>query len=176
MRRGVVVITTVQLHSTKPELRFCAGSNPARGVSEIRDGEDLWQWSRLEIRLNTFRRSTIPHHQFINSFLAWLFSWTSWTYRSEHTKFMTFEVTKIGLEPAISNLGDQHSTEAVIRRCSVKNVLLKAFQNWRKNKYARISFLIRLQVDACNLIKKENLAQVFSCVNFDKNLGTRSFA
>ena len=40
-RRGVVVITTAQLHSAKPELRFCAGSNPARGVSEIRDGEDL---------------------------------------------------------------------------------------------------------------------------------------
>ena len=32
---------TAQLHSTKPELRFCVGSNPARGVSEIRDGEDL---------------------------------------------------------------------------------------------------------------------------------------
>ena len=40
-RRGVVVITTAQLHSTKPELKFCAGSNPARGVSEIRNGEDL---------------------------------------------------------------------------------------------------------------------------------------
>ena len=39
-RRGVVVITTAQIYSTKPELRFCAGSNPARGVSEIRDGED----------------------------------------------------------------------------------------------------------------------------------------
>ena len=39
--RGVVVITTAQLHSTKPEFRFCAGSNPARGASEIRDGEDL---------------------------------------------------------------------------------------------------------------------------------------
>ena len=37
----VVVITAAQLHSTKPELRFCAGSNPAHGVSEIRDGEDL---------------------------------------------------------------------------------------------------------------------------------------
>ena len=37
----VVVIATVQLHSTKPELRFCAGSDPARGVSEIRDAEDL---------------------------------------------------------------------------------------------------------------------------------------
>ena len=34
---GVVVITTAQLHSTKPEL----SSNPARGVSEIRDGEDI---------------------------------------------------------------------------------------------------------------------------------------
>ena len=39
--RGVVVITTTQLHSTKPELRLCAGSNHARDVSEIRDGEDL---------------------------------------------------------------------------------------------------------------------------------------
>ena len=38
---GVVVITTAQLHLLKPEHRFCAGSNPARGVSEIRDGEDL---------------------------------------------------------------------------------------------------------------------------------------
>ena len=40
-RRGVVVITTAQLYSTKPELRFCASSNPARGVSEIGVGEDL---------------------------------------------------------------------------------------------------------------------------------------
>ena len=39
--RGVVVITAAKLHSTKPELRFCASSNPARGVSEIRDGEDF---------------------------------------------------------------------------------------------------------------------------------------
>ena len=40
-RRGVVVIPTAQFHLTKPQLRFCASSNPARGVSEIRDGEDL---------------------------------------------------------------------------------------------------------------------------------------
>ena len=40
-RCGVVVITTAQLHSTKPELKFCPGSNPAHGMSEIRDGEDL---------------------------------------------------------------------------------------------------------------------------------------
>ena len=40
-RRGVVVITTAQFHLTKPEIRFCAGSNPTHSVSEIRDGEDL---------------------------------------------------------------------------------------------------------------------------------------
>ena len=48
------------LHNLRGVFTFCAGSNPAHGVSEIRDGEDLWQWSRLEIRLNAFRRSTIP--------------------------------------------------------------------------------------------------------------------
>ena len=40
-RHGVVVINSVQLHSRKPELRFCAGSNPPRGVPGICDGEDL---------------------------------------------------------------------------------------------------------------------------------------
>ena len=40
-RRGVVFITAAQLYSIKPELTFYTGSNPARGVSEIRDGEDL---------------------------------------------------------------------------------------------------------------------------------------
>ena len=52
-----------QLHSTKPELKFCAGSSPARAVSETWDGEDLWEW--LEIRLNAFRRSTKPQKQLI---------------------------------------------------------------------------------------------------------------
>ena len=40
-RRGVVVITTAQVHSRKPEHRFFAGPNPARAVSKTRDGEDL---------------------------------------------------------------------------------------------------------------------------------------
>ena len=30
-----------QLHSTKPELKFCAVSKPARDVLEIRYGEDM---------------------------------------------------------------------------------------------------------------------------------------
>ena len=38
-RRALVVITTAQLHSTKPEISFCANSNSAYAVSEIRDRE-----------------------------------------------------------------------------------------------------------------------------------------
>ena len=40
----VLVITTAQLHSTRPELRFCAGSNPACGVSAV---EHLRWWESL---------------------------------------------------------------------------------------------------------------------------------
>ena len=69
-RRGVVVNTTAQFHSTKLELRFCVGSNPVHGVSEIHYGEDLWQWSWLERRLNTFRRSTIQFKNFYVPFVT----------------------------------------------------------------------------------------------------------
>ena len=56
-RRGVVVITTAQLHSTKSEIRLCACSDSARSVSDICYGEDLWQWSRLKIK----RLSPVNH-------------------------------------------------------------------------------------------------------------------
>ena len=42
-------------------------------------------------------------------------------------------------------------------------VFLEILQNLQENICARASFLIKLQAEACNLIKKENLAQVFSC-------------
>ena len=58
-RHGLVVITTEQLHSTKPKLRFWACSNPACGVSKIHACEDLWQWLSLEIRLNVL--SSVNH-------------------------------------------------------------------------------------------------------------------
>ena len=53
-----------QLHSTKSEPWFWAGSNPTSSVSEICNGENLSQWSHLEIRLNAFRWSTILQKQF----------------------------------------------------------------------------------------------------------------
>ena len=42
-------------------------------------------------------------------------------------------------------------------------VFLKISQNSQESTHARVSFLIKLQPEACNFIKKETLAQVFSC-------------
>ena len=61
-------------------------------------------------------------------------------------------------------LDDKYSsTEAVAHRCSVKKVFLEISENSQENIRARGSFLIKLQASACNFIKKETLAQVFSC-------------
>ena len=84
-RRGVVVITTAQLHSTKPELRSCAGSNPACNMLEIRNGEDLWQWSWLEIKLNAFHRSTIHENNSSSSFSYSTLSLVPWPDPSIYT-------------------------------------------------------------------------------------------
>ena len=45
----------------------------------------------------------------------------------------------------------------------LKKVFLKIPENSQENTCARGSFLIKLQVSACNFIKKETLAQVLSC-------------
>ena len=54
-------ITTTQLHSTKSELRFCTGSNPVRGLSEVCDGEYRWERLRLEMRLNRLMTNVAYH-------------------------------------------------------------------------------------------------------------------
>ena len=45
----------------------------------------------------------------------------------------------------------------------MKKVFLKISQNSQGKTCARVSFLIKLQASAYNFIKKETLAQVFSC-------------
>ena len=52
-------------------------------------------------------------------------------------------------------------SETVARRCSVKKVLHEISQNSHENTCAGVSFLIKLEVR--NFIKKETVAQVFSC-------------
>ena len=52
--------------------------------------------------------------------------------------------------------------QAVARKCFVKKAFLEILQNSQENTCARVSFLIKLQAEACNFIKKETLTQVFS--------------
>ena len=56
---------------------------------------------------------------------------------------------------SLSNYRSSH------QRCSIKKVFLEISQDSQENTCARVSFLIKLQ--ACNFIKKETLAQEFSC-------------
>ena len=49
--------------------------------------------------------------------------------------------------------------KGVTQICSVNKELLKNSRNSQENTCARVSFLITLQAKACNLIKKETLAQ-----------------
>ena len=53
-------------------------------------------------------------------------------------------------------MNDRLYLEAVVRKCSVKKVFLQISQNSLENTCARDSFLIKF-------IKKETLAQAFSC-------------
>ena len=53
---------------------------------------------------------------------------------------------------------DIQQTEAVTRRCSLKKVSLEISQNSLENTYARVSFLIKLQAEAFDFIKKGTLA------------------
>ena len=55
------------------------------------------------------------------------------------------------------------TTKAIIRRCSVKQVLLKISQDSQENTNAEFLSLIKMQTETYNAIKKETLAQVFSC-------------
>ena len=72
----------------------------------------------------------------------------------------------------VTNIGSYFATslewyadlEAVAQTCSVKKVFLEVSQNSQENACARVSFLVKLcRPQACNFIKKETLAQVFSC-------------
>ena len=58
------------------------------------------------------------------------------------------------------------------RRCSAKKVLLEISQNSHEKTCTRVSFLMKLQFLACNFIKKETVAQVFSCEFYEISKNT----
>ena len=76
-------------------------------------------------------------------------------------------------------IGSEEATESDPR----KEVFLKLLQDSQENTCARVSFFDKVAGLACNFIKKETLAQVFSCefceicknTFFDKHLQMTAF-
>ena len=62
-----------------------------------------------------------------------------------------------------SNTSIQQYVEVVNQRCPAKKMFLEISQNSQGNTCAKVSFLKKVAGLACNFIKKETLAQVFSC-------------
>ena len=62
------------------------------------------------------------------------------------------------------------NTEAATRGVLLKKVFFEVSQNSRINTCARVSFLIKLQAEACNFIKKETLAPLGDCYSKYENL------
>ena len=58
-------------------------------------------------------------------------------------------------------------TEAVTGNVLLERVSLELAQNSQENTCVRVFFLIKLQASVCNFIKKETLAQLFSCEFFE---------
>ena len=55
------------------------------------------------------------------------------------------------------------NSEAATGGVLQKKVFLEISQNSQQNICVRVPFLIKFQASACNFIKKQSLAQVFSC-------------
>ena len=60
------------------------------------------------------------------------------------------------------NLLPSRNIKTVARRCSAKKLFLEIWQISQENTCVRASFLIKLQAEAYNFIKKETLTKVFS--------------
>ena len=76
--------------------------------------------------------------------------------------FLKIDVLKIG-SLCLQRIYNFINTEAVVQRYSLKKVFLEISQNSQENTCVIVSFLIKLQAWACKFIKKETLAQIFSC-------------
>ena len=62
--------------------------------------------------------------------------------------------------------------ETATRGVPCKKVFVKISQNSQEITCARVSFQMKLQAEACNIIKKETLARVFSCQFYCKVFST----
>ena len=112
-----MVITTAQLHSTKPEIRLCASSNPVCGMSEICNGEDLWQWSLLEKKAESYSpfnnaTKTIHHHHHhhFSSVSSAIYILSAKTFGIDILQFIKYPTKSVSCQSQIENHISHSST------------------------------------------------------------------
>ena len=76
---------------------------------------------------------------------------------------MVFVMMMIIIMNCFRRMVDKAVTEAATRGVQLEKVFLEILQNSQECIYSRVSFLKKLQAGDCNFIKKETLAQMFSC-------------
>ena len=97
-----------------------------------------------------------------------------WYWTSADVNCFAYLLVLMSYDSSNMNLGNIEtivSSEAVVRRCFIKKMFLEILQNSQENTCAKVSFLIKLLAEACNFVKKETLAHVFS-YEFSKILRT----
>ena len=83
------------------------------------------------------------------------------------TYYTLAEHTKISFIFSIQIQKMANFSEAVVQRYPVKKVFFKISQNLRKTPVPDSLFKKSSRSEACNCIKKETLAQVFSCKSWE---------
>ena len=118
----------------------------------------LFQWSRWN-QMRFFWRQSVPDFDFPILLIVLFACFLSFINIFNVIGFLCYLEKRYFVEKEFSLW---FISEAVVRRCSVEKVFLEVSQNLQENTCARVSFLIKLP-EACNFIKKETMAQVFSC-------------
>ena len=89
-----------------------------------------------------------------------------------HPPNASIKVNYFGISPKVLAICQTSRTDSIYLRVPslfILKLILEISRNSQQNTFDKVSFLMKLQAEACNFIKKGTLAQVFSC-NFAKFL------
>ena len=112
--------------------------------------EHFWMTASAMRDIVTFLYATNFSHQ-----PQWITEQTSKQHKEMNFKWVKKQFTN----HAYSNNNQKKLSEVLY----IKKTFLKILQNSQENSCTRVSFLIKLQAEVCNFIKKETLAQMPSC-------------
>ena len=134
-----MVITTARLHSTKSELRFCTGSNSARGVSEVFDGGGyliMVPTGNEAQRLSSVNHTTKNHQNLqpnmskIKALSPLPFPGKIWLLFSKFRLFLPRNRNGSQIKELESKFVKSYLIHTIPSQLSVKKILIQTFSNF----------------------------------------------